>query len=967
MSSFPDTNVVPLQPISHTPTATIESSPHKHEKANNHDPSKHGLPLPDATKYDRKIQGASSMGHTVIVDFSEFEMEVMVGSGRRPHRIPVPDANDKMVRFAFKQLYAKNERPLEDHIAETMVNVINKQGLCKGYTAALSRYSYNITDTSKGKVDAALYRGGRAPDDGRPDWTHVRLYIEFKRGGTSLDPFDDDDGDSPEPTAAKRAAARSQITAYTRTTFLYQHRNALYSLFVNGQEFRVLRWDRSGVVVTKKLNYVEDPTPLLRFLIYFARLSDSEQGIDVTATLLTPGSKALALMAEFAEDDPSDMPYEEDDLVPAWDTTKSTSTSAEASNEPQASSSSSRKGKARAKKDPESYLDDVEPSDGSDPRVFSYVRKRFRESLVADWPHYKLEVGPEKRPFLVGMPVYFSSSMFGRGTRGYIALDVQSRRFVFLKDSWRPFYEGVEPEGHYLQMMSSEDEVSIPRLLVHGDVQGDFTFTAPYAQQRYNKLRAAHREAALERARAGNPQSNAGATSSESAQEEESRGKKRSSDHLDDAGEAHDEESDAESNDDDETGLESRYFRHYTHYRIAVKDVCLSFAEIKSSAQLVTMIYDCMSAHHIAYRDHSLLHRDISAGNVIIRPTLVDDPQNPGMKKVMWNGVLTDWELAKVVPKDGSQQRARQPERTGTWQFMSVAYVKYHPAPVTVADEIESFFHVLLFYAVRLLNHNIESVPAFVVAYFDTHVPKKGRGQRTCSDLKTSTMKTGELLSNSAIVRFYVDSSKKILHAAFESLLATFLRCFRARYKVALWSDYVKQTEQSRLALLQQNSTSTSHALRLRRLAPPTLRPLHFTAAGFPSVKEPSDNTRMMAARLDDHTEMLNDIWHCVSTPVMPADGSPGFQWPRADAVADRLSNSGYDPRPNILALEELEKNIKAHESANLDGPPPLKKMKTSVSGSVEPQAELAVQRATDGILTRGPLKKRDRKGKARA
>ncbi|KAI0641592.1 hypothetical protein C8Q79DRAFT_929651 [Trametes meyenii] len=955
MSSFPDTNVVPLQPIRHTPTATIESSPHKHEKANNHDPSKHGLPLPDATKYDRKIQGASSMGHTVIVDFSEFEMEVMVGSGRR---LVVSDGNIKQVKFAFRQLYAKNERPLEDHIAETMVNVVNKQCLCEGYTAALSRYSYNLTDTSKGKVDAALYCDGHTPEDGRPDWTHVRLYIEFKRGGTSLDPFDDDDTDNPEATAAKRAAARSQITAYTRTTFFYQHRNALYSLFVNGQEFRVLRWDRSGVVVTKKLNYVEDPIPLLKFLVYFGRLSDSEQGIDMTATLLTPGSKALRLMAEFAKDDPSDMPYEEDDLVAAWDTAESPSVPR--------GSSSSRTRKARAKKDdPESYLDEVESPDDSDCRVFSYVRKKFRESLVADWPHYKLEAGPEKRPFLVGMPVYSSSSMFGRGTRGYVALDVKSRRFVFLKDSWRPFYEGVEPEGHYLNMMSSEDKVFIPRLLVHGDVTGDFTFAAPYAQQRYNKRREALREA-LEKARASGAQSDANAASP--VQEEEMRGKKRSPDHMgnEDAEQAHDEESDTESDDGAETVPESRYFRHYTHYRIAVKDVCLSFADIKSSYQLVNMIYDCMSAHYMAYRDHGLLHRDISAGNVIIRPILVDDPENPGIKKVAWNGVLTDWELAKVVPKDGSQQRARQPERTGTWQFMSVAYVENHPAAVTVADEIESFFHVLLFYAVRLLNHNIEVVAVFVEAYFDTHTPKKGRGKRTCGSLKTLTMNMGELLSNGAMVRFYIDSSKsKQIHTAFEQLLDTLLKWFKARYEVAKWSDYVKDITHPRPASSKADQTVSLNPYR-RKHTSASHPPNAVVGRPKPRMKEPSDETKSMAAQLNDHAQILDAIWYYLD-PATREDGNSGFNWPRADAVTDRLSNSGYDPRPNILALEELEKNIEAHESANMYGPPPLKKMKTSVSGSVEPQVELPAQRTTDGILTRGPRKKRDRKGKARA
>lgn len=35
-----------------------------------------------------------------------------------------------------------------------------------------------------------------------------------------------------------------------------------------------------------------------------------------------------------------------------------------------------------------------------------------------------------------------------------------------------------------------------------------------------------------------------------------------------------------------------------------------------------------------------------------------------GKRRVRWTGFLTDWELAKYVPKDKSLQRARQPERT---------------------------------------------------------------------------------------------------------------------------------------------------------------------------------------------------------------------------------------------------------------------------------------------------------------
>ncbi|OJT14269.1 hypothetical protein TRAPUB_9181, partial [Trametes pubescens] len=66
--------------------------------------------------------------------------------------------------------------------------------------------------------------------------------------------------------------------------------------------------------------------------------------------------------------------------------------------------------------------------------------------------------------------------------------------------------------------------------------------------------------------------------------------------------------------------------------------------------------------HHHVYEDYKLLHRDISAGNVLILPRLVEDPH--GKEVVQWHGLLTDWELAKPYLDDRSEEKARQPERT---------------------------------------------------------------------------------------------------------------------------------------------------------------------------------------------------------------------------------------------------------------------------------------------------------------
>ncbi|KAJ2968006.1 hypothetical protein NUW54_g13341 [Trametes sanguinea] len=375
----------------------------------------------------------------------------------------------------------------------------------------------------------------------------------------------------------------------------------------------------------------------------------------------------------------------------------------------------------------ESYLDDLELTD-EDPRVFKYVRKQFRESLKDDWPRYKIEVGEgqEKRIFLVGKPVWTAFWLFGRGTRGYVALDVKTRRFAFLKDCWRPFYEGVAQEGQYLDMLNQaaddDSPMGVPTVIAHGDVAAQVTKSVQYAKKwiaeakkEFHALRETDRS-----------------TASASGSRSDKRDRDTALDSAKETG---------------GDGDEQTEHRVYVHYRIAFKDVCLPFTAIRSSRQLVRCLYHCISTHSAAYEKLRLLHRDISAGNVIILPALSSEVDEKGKKTVTWVGILTDWELAKVVPEPDMsgklKETPRQPERTGTWQFMSVEYIRNHPRqPVSVADELESFFHVLLFYAVRLLRHNIQDVRFFVSEYFDSFTVVDGV-RRDCSTAKATAMQSG--------------------------------------------------------------------------------------------------------------------------------------------------------------------------------------------------------------------------------
>ncbi|KAG7449749.1 uncharacterized protein BT62DRAFT_605307 [Guyanagaster necrorhizus] len=79
--------------------------------------------------------------------------------------------------------------------------------------------------------------------------------------------------------------------------------------------------------------------------------------------------------------------------------------------------------------------------------------------------------GSEAREFLVSRPVISPCSLASRSTRGYGAVDVQTEKVVFLKDSWRPDISEVHIEGLTLQYLrASGVEAEVPIVVCQGDV-----------------------------------------------------------------------------------------------------------------------------------------------------------------------------------------------------------------------------------------------------------------------------------------------------------------------------------------------------------------------------------------------------------------------------------------------------------------------------------------------------------------
>ncbi|KAI0641638.1 hypothetical protein C8Q79DRAFT_1014076 [Trametes meyenii] len=911
----------------------LKASPLKANAINNYDPRKHGLEISNSAKLDRKLQGDSSMGTSILVDFEEFKRDVLPGLPASATKFGkrVSFQQKKKLFKTFAEAFEK-EKPTdvsETTLTEIIVGLINSVNLPNGYKATTSCYKADHTDPTRSKVDAALYADDHAPKDGTPDWTQCRLYIEFKKGGTSYDPFDDRNGWNVESMAATRAQVRAQLIAYAWNVFLYQHRAFFFSLLIIGDCFRVLRWDRSGVIVSKKVNYVEDPEALLGFLWHFVQLDDVTQGLDPTAKLISEGSKACELMNHLAKPNPDlDMDDSEGTEVPAHDSRAN----------PAHTTPSGRtlrpRGKLEDFVDDEAPLYDLDSSlvefDGADRRVFKYIRNRFAESINTKWPRYKLKVGPDERIYLVGKPIFRSSAMFGRATRGYLALDVKTRQFVFLKDSWRPFYVGVQPGGDYLEEFAQDTSFVHPTLVCHGDVKGQSTFTPIYETRR----RGAQRRKFSDMQRRNASSAPQGGPVS---------GTKRGRDE--------DEEAHARTDEQGPNREGEALFRHHIHYRIVVKEVCLPFESFRTAEQLIRFTYECITAHSVAYSRYKIMHRDVSAGNVLILPRLVPGPKRGNI--VRWYGFLTDWELAKPVAERPSEDTARQPERTGTRQFMSVAYVVSDwSRPIEVADELESFFHVMLFYAVRFLRNNLGNVGLFVLQYFDTFQSGKD-GRRYCSPSKLAAVRDKRLELYGIKLRFLKKSGSATSHPL-NTLVDALMNLFEARYKYLQdLIDYEQPTEDS-----PQDSSNEDEPLPWRPAPPVMAEDLESDiesvspeASGSllaESNDKASDNKPEKPKSLDDHAEVL-ELFRGVMWKTKSRD------WVGTGVVpADQLVN--YEPRILILAMAG---------STMQDRSSDFKRRKTQHGSFVSVDA-VVVPATVDVPSTHSKPSKADKKGKGR-
>ncbi|KAI0739851.1 hypothetical protein C8Q80DRAFT_1200609 [Daedaleopsis nitida] len=664
---------------------------------------------------------------------------------------------------------ANSDQMIEAEIFERLAEAINKNKLAGGLLMSLSESCPDpvAIDPSGQKIDAALYHEKVVPKDGCPHWPDQVIPIEFKRHGTDRDAFDDKK-EEVQAMSVERKKVQGQLISYAEITFAVQQRVFLIMVFVFGRKLRLLRWDRSGVIVTQAVDYYNNwkwfCDALWRISV-LARLAPHRLRADPSATRIYNNDDRWATMTRVAKAVKTDVGHDEHVL---------------------------------------------EPNELTGPHTFAYVRKLFRLSLVDGWPRYQLEVpdGNKMRNFLVCRPYFRAKGMAGRGTRGYVAFDCDSERFVWLKDAWRAHYDLVEREGDVLRRLNAAKVENIPTLVCHGDILGQTTETPDHWLSQHPKPPVPVPPV---------PAFPVASTSKEAEQQTSSNSFKRK--HVDDDG--NDNAKDVPRPNGVGDGNDNEVFRpdcplrRHKHYRIVVEEVCMDLLQFKNGQQLVSIVYDAVIAHYLATKE-DVLHRDISGGNILIYPRVICTAD--GSRWLWWKGVLTDWELSKGIT---ATKQPRQPERTGTWQYMSVALLTEISKVVEIPDDLESFFYVILYHAVRYLKSNCIDIPIWLEEFFDCFTVEEDT--YLCGDKKKTAIEIGKLPPGSA-------KSKTPLHfsTAMDNVISILLRCFHAHNAVTKYDAEEKAILPSTVAKLAAPKTTPKNA---------TAAPRALLAAPLPFVK----------------------------------------------------------------------------------------------------------------------------------
>jgi len=132
------------------------------------------------------------------------------------------------------------------------------------------------------------------PDTVKTNFALVEIFVEFKWYSVDF-PFcpPDKDRNSFVCDTKKANDALGQITAYAAAQLSSQFRTHAYSILISHDTARILRWDRSGTIVTEPIAYNKSPH-LVEFFRRYSKAPPAMHGKDETVSRPTPAEEERA-------------------------------------------------------------------------------------------------------------------------------------------------------------------------------------------------------------------------------------------------------------------------------------------------------------------------------------------------------------------------------------------------------------------------------------------------------------------------------------------------------------------------------------------------------------------------------------------------------------------------------------------------------------------------------------------------
>ncbi|KAI0793364.1 hypothetical protein C8Q75DRAFT_731103 [Abortiporus biennis] len=437
------------------------------------------------------------------------------------------------------------------------------------------------------------------------NYYHAEMFIEDKTGVDNVAlRIDGNDVISPgfEPQWA-----HEQIGEYVAEILRCQHRTHMFSVLTVGTTARFLRWDRSGVIASTPISFVDDTASFVTFFYRYGQMADWERGYDQSVSpALQEDEEALqdfkneilptlleshkAMFEEaFFDTDERGLPLCTvvlEKLHPAPDSTS------------------------------------APPRESPSQRSDSFHQPALHESSFTSNPD------DNKIRLLIRHPITSPCSIFGRATKGFVALDLGEKKLKFLKDSWSYHGGNYHPEIEVYGKLQQAGVKNIAKVEGGGDVLGvDGKPQTTFAHS-YLKVKS----------------------------------------------------------DDDEEYLPQQ------HYRLLIRQLGTPLEKYDTSYSLCYYILLALIAHCMAWERRP--------NNIMIDEEAEDDDDL---------AFLIDWDLCRYK-KDLGNGRA-QKLRSGTWTFTSAALLKYPTKQHDLADDLESFVHVLHWFCLRFHSHDMSGDP----------------------------------------------------------------------------------------------------------------------------------------------------------------------------------------------------------------------------------------------------------------